>query len=158
MTISSPEIKQRMAHFEQVCRTSGIKLTHQRIEIFREVAQTGDHPSAEMVYRGVRKRMPTVSLDTVYRTLWLLKDLDLVTMLESAHEKARFDARLSLHHHFVCMSCGLTQDLNCKEFDNLKPPKSAKALGQALITHVEVRGICFKCAEKEKTTSDKTGR
>ena len=157
MKISLPKVKQRMAHFEQVCRSSGIKLTHQRIEIFREVAQTGNHPSAEMVYRGVRKRMPTVSLDTVYRTLWLLKDLGLVTMLGSAHEKTRFDANLSPHHHFVCIRCGITQDLYCEEFDNLKPPRSAKALGKALITHVEVRGVCLECTGKENIPSDKTG-
>jgi len=40
------------------------------MEIFREVAQAGDHPDAEKVFQGVRERMPTVSLDTVYRTLW----------------------------------------------------------------------------------------
>jgi Fur family peroxide stress response transcriptional regulator len=156
MKIGLAKVKQRMAHFEEVCRHSDIKLTHQRIEIFREVAQSGDHPDVEMVYQGVRKRMPTVSLDTVYRTLWLLKDLGLITVLGSAREKARFDANLSPHHHFVCMRCGLTQDLYCEEFDKLKPPKSVKALGQAETTHVEVRGVCIECTQKEKTKSRKT--
>ena len=151
MEISSTEVKQRMTHFEDVCRNSGIKLTHQRIEIFRELAQTGNHPDAEKVYQGVRKRMPTVSLDTVYRTLWMLKDLGLVITLGTAREKTRFDADLSPHHHFVCVRCGLTQDLFCKEFDKIKPPKSVKELGQAETTHVEVRGVCLSCAKKEKT-------
>ena len=66
MTTDPSGVERRMAHFETVCRDSGIKLTHQRLEIFREVAQTGDHPDAEKVYQGVRERMPTVSLDTVY--------------------------------------------------------------------------------------------
>jgi Fur family peroxide stress response transcriptional regulator len=150
MKIRVDKVKQRMVHFEEVCRNSGMKLTHQRIEIFREVAQTGDHPDAEMVYQGVRKRMPTVSLDTVYRTLWLLKDLGLITVLGSAHEKTRFDANLSPHHHFVCIRCGLMQDLFCKEFDKIKPPKSIKALGQPETTNVEVRGICLECGQREK--------
>ena len=150
MKVSSPEVKQRMAHFEEVCRKSGIKLTHQRIEIFREVAQTGDHPDAETVYQGVRKRMPTVSLDTVYRTLWMLKDLGLVTTLGAAREKTRFDANLNPHHHFVCARCGLMQDLVCKEFDKIQPPESVKELGQAETTHVEVRGVCLTCAKQEK--------
>jgi len=149
MKVGSHEVKQRMAHFEEVCRKHGIKLTHQRIEIFREVAQTGDHPDAEKVYQGVRKRMPTVSLDTVYRTLWMLKDLGLVTTLGTAREKTRFDANLSPHHHFVCVRCGLMQDLFCKEFDKIQPPESVKELGQAEATHVEVRGVCLKCAQKE---------
>jgi hypothetical protein len=63
MKISKQEIERRMSRFNEVCRNSGVKLTHQRMEIFREVAQTGDHPEAESVYKGVRKRMPTISLD-----------------------------------------------------------------------------------------------
>jgi Fur family peroxide stress response transcriptional regulator len=149
MKASTREVQQRMTHFEEVCRNAGIKLTHQRLEIFREVAQTGDHPDAESVFQGVRKRMPTVSLDTVYRTLWMLKDLGLVTILGFTREKTRFDANLSRHHHFVCTRCGLTQDLYSAEYDKLKPPDSVKTLGKVETTHVEVRGICFGCAKKE---------
>ena len=65
MKIKKKEVEQRMQHFETVCRDEGIKLTHQRIEIFREVAQTGDHPDADQVFQHVRDRVPTVSLDTV---------------------------------------------------------------------------------------------
>ena len=51
MKIPKQEIEQRMARFNETCRKSGAKLTHQRMEIFREVAQTGDHPDAEKVFR-----------------------------------------------------------------------------------------------------------
>ena len=118
MKIPLKEIEQRMARFEEACRNSGAKLTHQRMEIFREVAQTGDHPDAEKVFQGVRKRMPTVSMDTVYRTLWWLKDLGLITILGPARERARFDANLRRHHHFVCTQCGLTRDFYSDELDN----------------------------------------
>jgi Fur family transcriptional regulator, peroxide stress response regulator len=148
MKISPSKVKQCMAHFEEVCRNSDIKRTHQRMEIFREVAQTGDHPDAEKVYQGVRKRMPTVSLDTVYRTLWMLKDLGLIRTLGLAREKTRFDANLSQHHHFVCQCCGLTQDLYCETYDKLTPPESVKALGRVETTHVEVRGVCRACTRK----------
>ena len=92
MKIKKKEVEQRMKHFETVCRGEGIKLTHQRLEIFREVAQTGDHPDADLVFQRVRKRIPTVSLDTVYRTLWILSDLGLVVTLGSSRESTRFDA------------------------------------------------------------------
>jgi Fur family transcriptional regulator, peroxide stress response regulator len=153
MKVKTQDVKERMAHFAEVCRTSGIKLTHQRIEIFREVAQTGDHPDAERVYQGVRKRMPTVSLDTVYRTLWMLKDLGLVNTLGTAREKTRFDANLRPHHHFVCVRCGLTLDLACHKFDKLSPPESAKKLGQAETIHVEVRGTCLECDKNANETT-----
>ncbi|MEJ2719635.1 MAG: Fur family transcriptional regulator [bacterium] len=142
------EVEQRMARFEQTCRTAGIRLTHQRLEIFREVAQAGDHPAAETVYNRVRERMPTVSLDTVYRTLWLLNDHGLINALGPSRERTRFDANLTSHHHFVCVRCGSTRDFYSKELDDLKLPSSARALGRIETTLVEVRGVCRECSGK----------
>lgn len=137
-----------MKHFETVCCAEGIKLTHQRIEIFREVAQAGDHPGADQVFQRVRDRMPTVSLDTVYRTLWLLNDLGLVVTLGASREPTRFDANLQNHHHFVCGQCGFTRDFYSNELDTIRLPDSVSALGEIKATHVEVRGVCRECAEK----------
>ena len=150
MIVTKRDIEQRMARFTEICRKSGAKLTHQRMEIFREVAQTGEHPDVEKVYQGVRERMPTVSLDTVYRTLWWLKELGLITTLGPPRERTRFDANLSRHHHFVCIQCGLTQDFYSDKFDKLTLPKSLKSIGHAKMTQVEVKGVCLKCARKEK--------
>lgn len=150
MKTSKQEIERRMSRFNEVCRNSGVKLTHQRLEIFREVAQTGDHPEAESVYKGVRERMPTISLDTVYRTLWLLRDLGLINTLGPPRERTRFDANLSRHHHFVCIRCGLTRDFYNDELDKLKLPESVKDFGYVETTKVEVKGICRKCAVREK--------
>ena len=148
MKIKKKEVEQRMRHFEAVCRDEGIKLTHQRIEIFREIAQTGDHPDAEQIFQRVRARMPTVSLDTVYRTLWLLSDLGLVVTLGSSRERTRFDANLNSHHHFVCGQCGSTRDFYSNDLDNIRLPESVNSLGQIEASHVEVRGICRECAGK----------
>jgi Fur family transcriptional regulator, peroxide stress response regulator len=148
MKIKKKEVEQRMKNFETVCRDEGIKLTHQRMEIFREIAQTDDHPDADQVFQRVRGRIPTVSLDTVYRTLWLLNDLGLVVTLSSSRERARFDANLQSHHHFVCGQCGFTRDFYSNDLDNIKLPDSIGSLGQVEATHVEVRGVCRECAEK----------
>jgi Fur family peroxide stress response transcriptional regulator len=148
MNIDTHELEERMAHFESVCRREQIKLTHQRIEVFREIAKTEDHPDAEQVFKRVRKRLPTVSLDTVYRTLWLLNDLGLVTTLGSSRERTRFDANLECHHHFVCEKCGYTRDFYSTELDHIKLPESVDTLGEIAATHVEVRGVCRQCANK----------
>ena len=150
MKITKQDIEQRMAHFKEACRKSGAKLTHQRLEIFREVAQTGDHPDAEKVFQGVRERMPTVSLDTVYRTLWWLKELGLITTIGPLRERTRFDANLNHHHHFVCVQCGLTRDFDSDKLDKLTLPESVQSIGYAEMTQVEVKGVCVKCAAKEK--------
>lgn len=151
MKTAKQDVDQRMARFHKVCRASGAKVTHQRMEIFRQVAQTGDHPDAETVFQGVRERMPTVSLDTVYRTLWWLKELELITTLGPARERARFDANLTRHHHFVCTECGLTRDLYSDKLDKLKLPESVLSIGHAEMTRVEVQGVCHTCAANPKT-------
>lgn len=150
MEISKHEIDRRIKHFQTVCRDEGIKLTHQRKEIFREVAQTVDHPDAEQIYQRVRTRMPTVSLDTVYRTLWLLNDLGLVVTLGLSRERTRFDANLHNHHHFVCRQCGLTRDFYSDDLDNIRLPDSVDTLGEIEGTHVEVRGVCRECSSKKR--------
>ena len=151
MQISKQEIEQRLAHFEEVCRNIGVKLTHQRLEIFRELAQAGDHPDAENVYKRVRERLPRTSLDTVYRTLWLLKDLGLINTLGNPRERTRFDANLSHHHHFVCVQCGLTRDFYSEEFNELRLPESVQAFGYVETTLVEARGTCLRCANRKKS-------
>lgn len=149
MKIKQEEVEQRLKHFEKVCRGAGIKLTHQRLEIFREVAQTGDHPDADQVFQRVRKRITTVSLDTVYRTLWMLSDLGLVVTLGSSREPTRFDANLNSHHHFVCGKCGFTRDFYSDELDNIRLPDSVGSYGEIEATHVEVRGVCQNCSAKK---------
>lgn len=147
-----------MTRFEQVCRGAGVKLTHQRMEIFREVAQSSAHPDAEAVYRGVRERVPTVSLDTVYRALWLLADLGLITTLGSSRESTRFDANLDRHHHFVCVRCGLTRDFYSDAFDALELPRSLETIGRVETTHVEARGLCRDCAGRKDAKPTVTKR
>ncbi len=148
--VTKQDIEQRMARFNEACRNSGAKLTHQRMEIFREVAQSADHPDVEKVYQGVRERMPTVSLDTVYRTLGWLKELGLIKTLGPPRERTRFDANLSHHHHFVCVQCGLTRDFYSDKFDKLSLPESVQSIGYVETTQLEVKGICLKCAAKGK--------
>ena len=152
--MSPDDLAQRMDHFKEVLRRSGIPVTHQRLEVFGEVAKSVHHPDVESVYRGVRKRVPTISLDTVYRTVWLLLDLGLVTTLGQRREKVRFDANLSSHHHFVCSECGMTRDFYSKDLDGLKVPESVNSFGHVETTHVEVRGVCLQCVGKRKTEPD----
>jgi Fur family transcriptional regulator, peroxide stress response regulator len=158
MIVPKQEIEQRMARFNEACRKSGAKQTHQRLEIFHEVAQSGDHPDAETVFKGVRKRMPTISLDTVYRTLWWLKDLGLIKTLGPQRERTRFDANLGRHHHFICTRCGLTRDFYNEKLNKLNLPDSVQTMGHVEMTQVEVKGICHQCAVKENSSEQDNKR
>jgi Fur family peroxide stress response transcriptional regulator len=122
-------------------------MTPQRIEIFREVAGRRDHPDAEAVLHGVRARMPSVSLDTVYRTLALFRELELVAARRPRRDSVRFDGRLDSHHHYVCTRCGRTWDLDASAVRVRQAPEACNALGSVAEARVEVRGICRDCSE-----------
>lgn len=143
----------RLANLQAVAKTAGIKLTHQRLEIFREVAQTHEHPDAETIFRAVQQRVPTVSLDTVYRTLWTLHDLGLVTTLGPQRGAVRFDANLEPHHHYVCERCGSIRDFESHELSALRMPDAVRRLGSVVGAHVEVRGICSPCQKPTTSTT-----
>lgn len=145
MAVPPEELNRRTAAFVEVLRETGVKATHQRIEIYREVAGTDEHPSAEMVFQRVRQRMPTVSLDTVYRTLALLEKLGLVSRIHAVLESARFDGNMGSHHHFVCGKCGLLFDVSSQELDELKIPVEINRLGVVKSIRVQIWGTCFKC-------------
>jgi Fur family transcriptional regulator, peroxide stress response regulator len=144
MTVSREELAQRMDRFRDGLRTAGVKVTHQRAEICRELAKSTDHPDAERICRGVRKRVPAVSLDTVYRTLWLLLHLGLGSAL-GARDRVRFDGNAKPHHHFICQRCGTTSDFYDDGFDQLGVPASASALGRIERMQVVLRGVCPRC-------------
>lgn len=143
------EIERRIGHIVATVRGAGGKVTHQRLEIFREVASTIEHPDADTVFRAVQRRMPTVSLDTVYRTLWTLHDLGLVTTLGPQRNGVRFDANLDPHHHYICVRCGLVRDFESEELNDLHVPKAVRHLGSIVNSHVEVRGLCARCQRKQ---------
>lgn len=121
-------------------------MTHQRMVIFREVAEMESHPDAESIHRAIRKKLPMISLDTVYRTLWLLEDLSLIRIL-GARDRVRFDGNMRPHHHFLCRECGKMRDFYSSEYDQLKIPGVVEGLGDVETAQVEVRGICVECSK-----------
>lgn len=147
MTMNGDAIVKRMKAFREACERSGIKLTHQRMEIYRTVISTEEHPDADWVYRRVKKRIPTISLDTVYRNLKLLGEHGVISVVGMSHENVRFDGRIQPHHHFVCTKCGMIRDFVSGQVDGLAMPEEAKVLGTPLSLHLEVKGICSRCQE-----------
>lgn len=146
-------LKQAIARFRSICATSGIKVTRQRLDIFRVVISSQEHPTADDVYRLLRLKLPDMSLDTVYRTLWLLNDLGLLCVVNPHRENLRFDANMQKHHHFICTKCGAIRDFYSSEMDTLSIPKETETLGKAITLHVEVRGICQNCLEANSETN-----
>jgi len=148
MNIEAKKVEKRIHGFPEVCRRYGVKATHQRSEIYRELAGTKEHPDAETIYTRVRKRIPAISLDTVYRTLRLLEKKGLISRVGSLGERTRFDADTDRHHHFVCTECGFIGDIYNEEWNDVQAPSTVRTLGKVNSIHVEVRGLCNACQRK----------
>ena len=142
-TLPEKGLTRRLAAFETVCRRNGLRVTHQRREIFRTVASSHQHPSAETVFYSVRKKMANVSLDTVYRTLSSLEKMNLLIRVGTP-EKERFDADLRPHAHFICSSCGAVYDIFPPEGFSAWEPISLDC-GEATHMNVQLKGICKRC-------------
>ena len=146
MSVSAHEVERRMALSSEAFREGGLRLTHQRLEVAREVAGSDAHPDVETIYRGVKERVPTISLDTVYRTLRTLENRGLVTRVNATSGPARYDANLEPHHHFVCTRCGMVRDVVDPNLDTVRAPKTTLNIGAVDSVEVQLRGVCKTCS------------
>jgi Fur family peroxide stress response transcriptional regulator len=153
VAVSVDEVTRRVERLSQGLRDAGLRLTHQRLEIVRVVAADETHPDVETVYRAVRERVPTISLDTVYRTLATLTDRGLITRVQFTAGPARYDANVARHHHFVCTRCGLVRDVEDRDLDAIRATAGVKRIGRSETVTVQFRGVCSECLRKESTTT-----
>jgi Fur family peroxide stress response transcriptional regulator len=145
VSVSQSEAARRVESMAGALRASGLRLTHQRLQVVREIAGTDEHPDVETIYRRVRRRVPTISLDTVYRSLGALADLGLISRVTAVGGPARYDANLARHHHFVCTRCGLVRDVADRRLDALRPAASIALRGTVESVEVQFKGMCAEC-------------
>ncbi len=141
---------EKLRRFENVCKQFGIRLTYQRLEIFRELSRDEKHPSAEDIFKRIKRRIPTVSFDTVYRTLSTFERCGIIRRVQVLDDRGRFDANLKWHHHLVCTRCKRITDFYWPNFDNMDFPNEVGAWGKIKTKHAELRGLCQECAGKKE--------
>ena len=137
-----------LEHLKRLCSDAGIKLTHQRLEIFRELMSANDHPSAELIHKKLQRKLPTIAIDTVYRTLATFDEMGLVKKLHVMNERTLFDTNVDIHHHFICIRCKAVKDIYWSEFDNRVLPPSVEEMGDIRSRHLEIHGVCRSCIEE----------
>jgi len=147
------DVDARLKALEDACRKAGAKVTHQRREVLRAVVETEAHPDAHTVFKRVRESMPTISFDTVYRTLSFLEEHGLIRRLHTSGERARFDGNTRPHHHFICTECGRILDFESEGLDEIDLPDDIPKLGTPRSSQLQVFGICRNC-EARKEESD----
>lgn len=143
-------VQDKFKALQGISRELGFKLTHQRLEIFHVVATAENHPSAEEVYKRVRPKMPTISFDTVYRTLAFFERQGVIDRVQHLDDRTRYDPNTSPHYHLVCTRCKKIQDLYWPTLDDLEIPEETSGWGEIKGKYLELRGICQECLDKEK--------
>jgi len=149
MKDKSPDVQNKMREFQKICRSNGLKLTHQRLQIFSALASSSEHPSAESIYKSLVSRYPSLSLDTVYRTLFTFEKLGIISKVQALDDRARFDGNPLPHHHMVCTKCKNIIDFYWPAFDDMQRPHETKKWGRVKSIQVELRGVCDSCLEAE---------
>jgi Fur family peroxide stress response transcriptional regulator len=142
-------IGERLRAFEEVCRKEGLKITNQRLEIFKELLNSQDHPTVEKLYHRLQPKLPTISLDTVYRTLTTLEKHGLVSRVQTMESQARFEGRTDEHHHAVCRNCGKITDFNWEFSGEAELPEEILNWGQIVKKSVTLYGLCKQCLAGE---------
>jgi Fur family peroxide stress response transcriptional regulator len=132
-------------HFINTLKRNNLKLTPQRLMIYRELSKSGEHPSAEKLYRAARKIFPNISFDTVNRTLLTFSRVGIIKVVEGYGSPRRFDPNLKEHHHFRCLSCNRITDLYNPVYDRLEIPPDLSKRYRVLSKKVLLEGFCAGC-------------
>jgi Fur family peroxide stress response transcriptional regulator len=136
-----------------------LKFTSQRHAIYRALASSVAHPSVEDLYSAVKRSHPTLSMNTVYNTLDTLKEIGIASEISLWHDKARFDANQTTHHHLVCLHCKKIEDLHDNVLDELALSPKAKHQYRIVGYRVEFHGYCSDCkTKKEERMKKRTTR
>lgn len=143
--LRNEEYNQRLPKLRELLAKHNIRVSHQRLLILDYLIMHPTHPTADKIYKDLKKVDPVISQATVYNTLNLLVEHKLVKELDFNMSSKRYEFKKTNHGHFICESCGLIEDL---DVDDLEYPEELK---EYEIDNVEViyRGLCPVCLHKD---------
>jgi Fur family peroxide stress response transcriptional regulator len=133
--------------FRELCLENGIAVTHQRQVLYEVMKRMHGHPSPEEVYARVKKKVPAISLATVYKNIHLFVESGVFREVSMHHGSLRVEMNDEAHHHMVRSKCKMITDIGEKELGLVS--KRDKLPGGFLVERyaVDVIGICAKCQQ-----------
>lgn len=139
--LKDSEYENRIPKLKKILKDRDIRISHQRLLILDYLITHPIHPTAEKIFKDLKSKDPVISQATVYNTLNLFVDKELVKELDFNMSSKRYEFKKPSHGHFICESCGKIEDL---EIGEVKRPEVLK---NYTIDTVEViyRGICPEC-------------
>lgn len=139
------EVDKRVEELRSFCKDKGIPLTQQRLEVFRALAASHDHPSPEEIHIRMKKEFPTLSLATVYKNLESLSNIGFARKINPLSDHARYDADLKPHSHFICLSCKMIEDIDDSAIGGYRIPEPALIEHDITVKTIQFFGICKRC-------------
>ncbi len=137
------------AQFRDLAWQRGLAATHQRHVVYEAVVASHGHRSPEQIYAAVRKRVPSISLATVYNNLRLFVEHGLLREVTPHASTLRVDGNLEPHHHLVCTRCKSVQDIEGEFVDFKRLSRHAPDGFDLTQPLVEVFGLCRRCSTKK---------
>jgi Fur family peroxide stress response transcriptional regulator len=134
----------------EALRRKGYRATPQRIAICRFALRSRDHPTAQQIYKEVKRVHKTVSLATVYKTLQILTENGLIQELDFPEGQARFDSNVKPHVNLVCLRCGNIQDVDEPAAREIVDKITAKAKFTRTGQRLDIYGVCNACRQEIK--------
>lgn len=131
------------------------RITRQRQLILEEIKKTDSHPTADQLYQRVRRRLPRISLGTIYRNLEILSEKGLIQKLELGGTQRRYDSEARNHYHIRCIYCDEVKDMPIKPLTDFDKIFSNISDYQILGHRLEFLGICPRCNKKRKKSNKK---
>jgi Fur family transcriptional regulator, peroxide stress response regulator len=137
-----------MVHMNNITSTfreKKLKLTPQRIAVYKYLCSTQEHPSAEVIYKALQPDYPTMSLATVYKALKTLVEVNLVQEINVGEGNFRYDGNIQSHPHVQCLKCGRVDDVDGVSFLNLNSQVKEKTNYDIISNQLYFYGICPHC-------------
>jgi Fur family transcriptional regulator, ferric uptake regulator len=130
----------------EILKEKGYRLTPQRLMVLETLHEAEGHISAPEIFARVQSKYPYVNKSTVYRTLQLLKDLELVTETKLGEDTLYYHpAEKGHHHHLICEHCGKAVEIDENVFASLETTLRADYGFSADLKHLAIRGRCLTC-------------
>jgi Fur family transcriptional regulator, peroxide stress response regulator len=128
-------------------KSKKLKITPQRLGIFKILEGNSTHPSAEDVFNEIRKSYPTISFTTVYKTLEIMEKKGEILKITIDDQRKHYDPNTNAHHHIICLRCGKISDI---EDGSIKPKLPKEILDEFTPSsyHISFYGTCKKCQQK----------
>ena len=138
------------ADFRELCHRHDLAATHQRQVIYETVLSLAGHPSPEAIYAKVRRKIPSISLATVYKNLRTFLDSGMLQEVSLHHGSLRVETNQRPHHHLVCVRCKTITDLEEADLKPFPLPQELPRGFQVKRIAVDVLGICEACSKAER--------